>query len=364
MSEALALIEELSGTLAHSSGHRRDAIVERLADMFVFGAPSFSGDQINLFDDVFTRLVAGIEASARATLASRLAASPFSPPAVSRLLAFDDAPDVASPMLEFGTVLDGRTLAENARTKSQAHLLAISRRLSLDAIVTNVLVERGDRAVVLSTAGNPGAKFSDFGFLTLVSRSEGDDELAICVGSRRELPRHYLLKLLTKASDTVRAKLELADPLSSDAIRNAVAEAANMVQAKTTNASYDYAAARAYLEPLHAAGRLGETDVEAFAKTGKFEETTVALAMLCNIPVEQVELAMIGDRPETILILAKAIGLSWPTVKALLGMRSDGRGGISSYELERCLGTFSRLKLATAKQVMQFQRRRSAGGGQ
>lgn len=364
MNTTVALIDELNGALVNSTADRRSDMVQRLADLFVFGAPEFSGEQIGLFDDVFMRLVASIEASARMALASRLATSPFAPPTVSRALAFDDAVDVATPMLEFAESLDSRTLVENARIKSQDHLLAISRRRTLDAVVTDVLVERGDRPVILSTAENPGAKFSDFGFMTLVSRSAGDDDLAACVGSRRELPRHYLLKLLTTASDAVRAKLEFADPLSSDTIRNAVAEAASTVQTKTTNLSRDYAVARAYVESLRASGRLAEGDVEAFAKTGKFEETAVALALLCDLPIEQVELAMVGDRPETILILAKAIELSWPTVKALLGMRMSGRGGISSRELEQCLGTFSRLKQGTARQVMQFHRRRAAGGAQ
>jgi uncharacterized protein (DUF2336 family) len=360
MNTQAVLIDELNDALVNSSAGRRTEMVQRLADLFVFGSSEFSTDQINLFDDVFTTLVCNIEASARTSLAVRLATSPATPPAISRALAFDDVIDVAAPMLEFSEGIDSKTLVENARTKSQDHLLAISRRRTLDAIVTDVLVERGDRLVVLTTVENLGARFSDFGFMTLVKRSEGDDELASCVGYRRELPRHYLLKLLTKASDAVRAKLEFADPLSSDTIRNAVAEAVNLVQTKTTGASRNYAMARAYVESLQAAGRLGEGDVEAFAKTGKFEETTVALALLCNLPIEQVELAMAGDRPETVLILTKAIGISWPTVKALLAMRLGGNS-ISSRELEQCLGTFSRLKPETARQVMEFHRKRAAG---
>jgi uncharacterized protein (DUF2336 family) len=59
-------------------------------------------------------------------------------------------------VLEHSECLDNATLVENARTKSQRHLLAISRRRSLDDVVTDVLVERGDRSVLLSAAANPG----------------------------------------------------------------------------------------------------------------------------------------------------------------------------------------------------------------
>lgn len=358
--QVTALIHEIDDALAHSPSGRRSAMVERLADLFIFGAAEFSGEQIGLFDDIFTRLVETIETSSRAALAGRLAASAFAPVVVSRTLAFDDALDVAGPMLEFCQSLDSRTLVQAARIKGQDHLLCISRRNSLEAAVTDVLVDRGDRPVVLSVARNAGARLSDFGFKTLVGRTEGDDELALSVGARHELPRHYFLKLLTQASDQVRAKLEVADPLNSDTIRSAVAGAANRVQAQSAGAR-DYAPARASVGALHAEGKLGESELTGFAENGKFEETAVALALLCGLPIESVELAMVGDRPETVLILAKAVGLTWPTAKSLLTLRQGGQR-LSAHEIEQCLGTFSRLKPATARQVLQFHRRRAAGG--
>ena len=94
------------------------------------------------------------------------------PPGVIRTLAFDDSIDVAGPVLANSTRIDNAALVENARTKSQDHLLAISRRPTLAETVTDVLVERGNRDVALSTARNSGAKFSETGYIRLVKRSE------------------------------------------------------------------------------------------------------------------------------------------------------------------------------------------------
>ena len=113
-------------------------------------------------------------------------------------------------MLEHFEPLDATTLLEQARTRGQDHLLAISRRKSLNAAVTDVLVERGDKPVMLSMAGNPGATFSESGFTALVKRSHGDDELTTCVGLRRDIPRHHLLRLLVRASHAVRVQLDAA----------------------------------------------------------------------------------------------------------------------------------------------------------
>ena len=353
-----ALVEELSDGVLDTSPARHTEMLQRVTDLFTFGSSKHTDDEIALFDDIFVRLATAIEASARAKLANSLAKLPHAPPIITRALAFDDEIEVAAPILEHSERLDNPSLVENARTKSQQHLLAISRRRTLDDVVTDVLVERGDRSVLLSAAANPGAKFSDAGFRTLVSRSQHDDELTDCVGSRRDIPRHHLLKLMANASHAVRTKLQAADPLMSDAIRKAVADATAAIQAKTASASREYAAACAHVKSLHAAGLLDEDNIASFAKADQFEETTAALATLCDLPIEVVERAMVQVRAEAVMTIAKAIGLSWPTVKAVLNLRAGSRG-ISVQELEGCLGTYSRLKRATAEQIVTFQRKRS-----
>jgi len=83
----------------------------------------------------------------------------------------DDAIEVAAPVLAQAEGLDIETLIECARTKNQEHLLAISRRKALPDKLTDVLVERGDQQVVLSTAKSSGSRFSDGGFNTLIKRA-------------------------------------------------------------------------------------------------------------------------------------------------------------------------------------------------
>src|SRR4030081_2708201 len=97
-------------------------------------------------------------------------------------------------------------------SKSQGHLLAVSRHKTPAEPVTDVLVERGNREVAVSTAGNMGARFSDFGYSTLVQRARSDGGLALSVWSRPEIPRQHLLALFAQVSESVRAKLEAADP--------------------------------------------------------------------------------------------------------------------------------------------------------
>src|SRR5665811_555834 len=103
--------------------------------------------------------------------------------------------------------------------------MAISIRKVLSRAVTDVLVLRGNDVVIQSTVNNPGAEFSDRGFTQLVDRAEGDDNLATCLAMRPTIPRHLYLKLLAKASATVRERLEAANPQQAEEVPNAVREA-------------------------------------------------------------------------------------------------------------------------------------------
>jgi uncharacterized protein (DUF2336 family) len=361
MSAQDSLISELEYAISQGNDQRRAKTLRRVTDLFVFGSGHFSQDHIALFDGVFTHLIAHIEQSARAMLATQLAPIANAPPKAIRTLAFDDAIEVAGPVLKQSPQLDNAALVENARTKSQQHLLAISQRKSLAETVTDVLVERGDRQVALSAAQNPGAKFSEAGYIRLAKRAEGDDQLAQTIGSRAEIPRHHFLRILAKASQAARAKLEAANQHMASEVQRAVAQAATEIQTKAAAGSHNYGAANALVGAMKADGRLRESDVETFARDRKFEETTAALAILSELPTHAVERAIVHDRVESILIICKATGVSWNTVRAVLMLRA-GKGGLSKHELEHYLTLFTRLKQETARHVLKFQFQSEGGG--
>src|ERR1700751_3556981 len=220
------LLDELQETLSHGTVAKRVEALRKVTDLFVNGAVDYSDEQVGLFDDVFQCLIVHLEVSARALLSSRLAPIDSAPPRTIRTLAFDDAIEVAGPVLSQSARLDDDALIELARSKSQAHLLAISSRKTLSDAVTDVLVLRGNDEVIHSTVNNTGAEISERGFNRLVNRAECDDNLATCLGLRPTMPRPLYLTLLAKASETVRQRLEAASPNQVDEVPLAVREAA------------------------------------------------------------------------------------------------------------------------------------------
>jgi uncharacterized protein (DUF2336 family) len=183
------LVEEFEAALASGSVRRRIDILERITDLFIGGARHYSKDQIDLFDDVMTRLVRTVVAKTRIEMAERLAPIANAPAHLIRVLAFDDDAEVAGPVLSQSARLADRDLLQAARIASQRHLLAIARRASLSEAVTDILIERGDRDVVRSLVRHTGARFSKTGLHRLVDRSRSDEALVTELGSRLDVGR-------------------------------------------------------------------------------------------------------------------------------------------------------------------------------
>src|SRR5438552_16311368 len=126
-----SLLDELQSTLAHGTVARRVETLRRVTDLFINGVVDYSDEQVGLFDDVFQCLIHHIETSAKTLLANRLAPIDTAPPMTIRALAFDDIIELAGPVLSESARLDDKTLAENVRSKSQAHTMEISNRKAL-----------------------------------------------------------------------------------------------------------------------------------------------------------------------------------------------------------------------------------------
>src|SRR5262249_49678990 len=159
------------------------------------------------------------------------------------------------------------------RTKNQEHLLAISRRKTLPEVLTDILVERGDQQVALSTAKNAGARFTDKGFRILLKRSRGDDALTSCVGMRTDLPPQLLEQLLAAASEKVRSTLVTEREYAKADIERVVGNVAGLIQAGAATQPLSYAAAQVLVDSLHQAGLLTTGKLQEFALGGRFEET-------------------------------------------------------------------------------------------
>jgi uncharacterized protein (DUF2336 family) len=357
MSDTPSLILDLERAIAAGSPAMRLDALTRMTDLFLAGSGRHTDEQLALFDDILMVLIETIEVNAKAQLSRRLSGRPDAPQKVVRTLAFDDSIAVAAPMLMRSEQLTDIDLVENASTKSQGHLQAITQRQSLSEPVTDVLIERGNSRVIQLVARNAGARFSDSGFGKLVSKAAHDEGLARYVGSRRDIPRHHFVKLLESASADVRARLIEANPQLADVIDATIADVSSSIGDNVRSTSRGHARAVARIKRLHRTGQFSEADLHAYANADDFERASVALASLGEFEIELVERALLDRSTDLILILARAAKCCRATTRAILMMPSADRR-LSPMDLAEALSQFDRLQLATARSALEFYRLR------
>ena len=351
-------LRELNEAILRGSPESRARALWHATDILIEGR--YTEDQIWVFGEVIGRLSDEIEQAARVKLAKRLAHSDNAPFNVVMILASDSSIDVAGPVLQHSQRLDTMSLVTCARTKSQPHLLAISKRCSIPSEVTDELVTRGNREVVRSVASNNGACISDFGFLQMIKRSEADGILAEHLGLRKEIPRHMFQQLIAKASDVVKRKLERERPDLVDAIQTSVTEVTGKLHSKFGPATKGYFAAKRLVTAQHQYGNLNENSILEYARSHKIEEVTVGLSLLCSLPVDVVERALVHSNSEMTLILARALGFGWETAMALLFLGAKDHR-IPAGDLNDMKEEFARLNIETSRGVLRaYQSRKNA----
>src|SRR5579859_494724 len=355
MSLTKSYLRDLDDAISRGTAESRERALWHATDLLIAG--SYSEEEVLTFGSVIGRLAEEIEVEVRAQLSERLARFDGAPANVIQQLAFDDAIEVAGPVLEESAQLDDDTLIANAWSKSQAHMLAISRRKSIGESVTDALVARGNRAVVSSLAGNGGANFSSPGLLHMVKRAEGDSILAEQLGLRKDIPRHLFQQLIAKATDDVRKRLERERPEMVGAIGASVVGVAGELQSKFGPVSRSYFVAKRVVTAQHRLGNLNEASIAGYARAHKLEEVTIGLSLLCALPVDVIERVLVNSDQQMFLVLAKALNFSWETTMALLFVAAKDHR-ITARDLNDLEREFSRLNAATSMSVLKFYQSR------
>ncbi len=356
--EPTSFIDDLEEAVARGTPASRARALWHTTDLMIAG--NFSDDEIWTFGEVVTRLADEIEVAARAQLSAKLAHFDQAPVNIIHKLAFDDAIEVAGPVLRESKQLETYALVANACTKSQAHMLSISQRETLEERVTDELVKRGDQEVVKSVASNNGAKFSDFGFLNMVQRAEGNSILAEQLGLRKDIPRHVFQQLIAKATADVKKRLERERPDMARQIQSSVSELGGELQSKFGPASRGHFVAKRVVTTQHRLGNLNEASISSYSRSHRLEEVTIGMSLLCSLPGDMIERVLLDKNREMLLILCKALGFSWDTTMSLLFLGAKDHR-ITANDLRTLENDYDRLNSETSRSVLSFCQSRKGG---
>jgi len=353
MTENSSPIADLEQALKTGSPEKRVETLRRVTNLFLNDCDRLNEQQVKVFDDVLVHLIQRVEISALAELSKGLAPVDNAPIEVVRRLAQDDEIKVSGPILSQSNRLTDADLIQIAETKGQEHLLAISGRATVNEGVTDVLVRRGDQRVAHSLAANLGAHFSEQGFVALTQRACQEATLAERLGARIDLPLQLLQELLARATEVVRRRLlACSSPDFQERIQHALGNVSDKIGREAAGPR-DYSMAARRVEEINRNGKLSEETVREFARTGRYEELVVAVALLCSASVEVVERVMKAIGSDGLIVLLKAGGLKWATVELILNNRVAFHA-VAVSDIAQAKTAFLTLSQANAQRTLRF----------
>lgn len=357
MTVATSLIPGLDDIVKRGDPRRRGEIARAISQLFFRDAEKLRPELVDLFDNLLVDLVPYAELASRADMAERFSRLSNAPPHLVNQLAHENEIAVAGPVLRRSPVLDDASLVEIARLRGQGHMLAMTERPALSPVITDVLVERGDRDVVRRAAANAGAAFSPGSYSELIKRAAQDGVLTLKIGQRNDLSGEHLKQLLDGTLDVIRRRLStVVDPARQAEIKRAMA--AIEEAALPPGPRRDYAAAQHTVLTLHRGGHLGESALLGFAKAQKYEESIAAISALSGVRLSVLDRLIAGDRYDPLLILGRVLNLGWPTVRALILLWYGPNRMPADADIEAARLNFTRLMPATAERVVNFWRNR------
>ena len=313
-----ALMRELNHAITVGSSERRLEILRHVTEQFLTNASRLDEEHIELFDDVFVTLTKTIEAQALAQLSTSLVSSGYAPKNTVQALAHHDEIAVSGPILSQSPALSDSDLVSIATTQNQEHLVAISRRATISEVVTDTLLKRGNTDVTHTLAKNSGARFSKAGFAVLVQRAKTDPNLTEPLSQRADIPLPILKQLISRATDTVRDRLlASADPERRQDILSIISTIASKVERKVS-ASQPPTCPEHTVHTLNRNGKLNQATIKQFASMGQIDEVKHALALMCSVNIDTIDLLMNDKNRNGIILACKSACLNWDTTELIL----------------------------------------------
>ncbi len=99
--------------------------------------------------------------------------------------------------------------------------------------------------------------------------------------------------------------------------------------------------------------QLNEGALFEFAKEGHYADVLAALSLLCASPVQLVESLLQNRHYAACLVLCKAVGLKWRTVRTILTCRSINRT-MTEHDLNSARTEYDKLSQSSAQRILGF----------
>jgi uncharacterized protein (DUF2336 family) len=321
-----ALLQNLSNSA--SSDQRRE-LLRQVTDALTNNARSPSEAEFAELDEVLTLAASEYSTQVRTEFARLVAASVTRFCHASEQFAMDEI-EVAQPVLRHSRALSEETLLRVVTEKSQAHILAVSRRDGVSEKLSEAIVSKGSDEVVSSLLANSQARISDSTYEVVAKRAETSKLLQAPFVRRQGVPIDLLNDLYLKVEKDLRKEIvEKFESVPPADLQKAFERSRARVTTAFRRMPEDMALARKRLSLIEGNKQLGPQMLVALLREGKESRTTfkLALARMVDVPFDVIEPAVDASDIDTLALVCRGANFDRPLFVTLaIGLDSTEKG--------------------------------------
>lgn len=296
----------------------------------------------------------------RRSLAVTLKGSPLVPRDVAMKLA-RDVETIALPMLASSPAFTDEDLAEIVRLGGPVRQLAIAKRPTLSATVTEAIAETGSEKAVAAACANDNADFAESALQRVIDRFETSARVLAAVAYRNVLPLSVSERLIALVGDEVREHLVSRHALPPETALQLAMGAAERATVDLVDQAGRAADVKGFVAHLAQAKKLGASLLLRALAQGHMTFFEWSVAELAGVPHHRTWLMIHDAGPLGLRAIYERAGLParlFPAFRAAVdtfhAMEFDGGARDRERFQERMLQRFLTQSQTTAREDVDY----------
>ncbi len=355
MTQGASRLERLVNLANESGSDQRRALLSEITSVFLEDSGNHSELESQYFGEIMGKVAFDLEAEVREELANCLSNEANAPRDLIMRLASDEI-SVAQPIIERSSILNDDDLVEIAKTKSQDHLMAMTRRNDISETVTDALVDHGSDQVLEGVVRNSGARISQTTMVRVVERSQDKESIQSPLIDRPDLPFEMMQSMFEQVSMELKQKiLKQTKEIAPEKLDDMLSSVRAKFDRKGRVRKRVLSKPELYVQDLEDRGELKEGALVGLIRANKYPEFLIAFGKLTNIDISTAKRLVQDVSGEGLAIACKATKFDRSTFSSILMALSHGTSR-SIDETYKLINLYDKIQLPVAQRTMRFWR--------